>query len=375
MKKSLLLLLFLLGILIICVFYIKPTIAKRFKYEWNVFFVEELSVKIKSYESFLSERQKLNEIPFSALPYTGDKAKYKCELRFNSKKSKAKVKIPGMYNDHWKHDKFSMKISKAKSFGNKKFGVLNPVTRDYLGSWLVSKLEQYSNINSLERKYIKVTVNKKNKGIYLYEEGFSDSFFSSRNLETGVIFKTFLSDSSNLLRLSLKNNYKNKSYMELKISEFLKGEKSVNDLFNIYTLAKYYAITDLVQGSHQLLDFNTHWVFYNETNKITPIGREWNSFNSIGKEKELCIDYIDENQHNTLHSIIFRDSLFLNVYKKELQNILEFDLDCFFETINDDLEYNKSLLWFDLGENGFDYSYLYENQKYISKRLKEDVLK
>lgn len=372
--KKIFLLLLLFAILLVSVFYIKPTIAKRFKYEWDFFFAEELSIKIKSYKSFLLERNQLNEISFSELPYTGVKAKYNSELRFNSKKSKSKVKIPGMYNDHWKHEKFSMKFSKAKSFRIGKFGVLNPVTRDYLGSWLASKIEQKFKLNSLKRKYIKVDVNKKSKGVYLYEEGFSDSFFSSRDLDTGVVFKVFLTDTLNQFRLSLKNNFKKKNHMEVIISKLLSGEKSVNELFDVSSLAKYYAITDLVQGFHQLLDFNTHWIFYSENNKIVPIGREWNSLHSLGKEKELCIGHLKNGgQNNSIHSILLKDSLFQLAYKSELRRISEFDLDGFLDGIKYELEYSKSLLWLDIGENGFDYSYLYDNRAYISKRLKEGI--
>ena len=89
--------------LIIVVLLLKPSIIKKFKYEWNNIFVEELSVKIKSYDDFLSELKELNEIPFEELPYKGNKIKSKTELELNGKKIKAKLKIPGIYNDHWKH--------------------------------------------------------------------------------------------------------------------------------------------------------------------------------------------------------------------------------------------------------------------------------
>lgn len=323
----------------------------------------------ENFFSLQEQLDKLQKIKRQDMPYLEKKKKFKGHLLFNEQKIKVKSKIVGMYNDHWKKDKPSLKFyfsSDTNLYNLNGFSLLNPSTRDYLGDWLAAKFEKEFNLLSLERDFVLLSFNNKKNKVYLLEESFKGFAFRNRNLgctfsykivNNSVFIKMYNDDFDNQLKVHIENS----------LSKFILFPEKNNSIIDYNKMATYYVITDIVQGFHQFVEFNTHFFYNYKTKKIEPIGREWNSSQRNGLSKILSIDYVSNGKNNVslFHRRIFEDLNFRNLYKKELKRLSKTDLTKFFENNATLIDLFSKCLWKDRGLISYDFEYIFKNFNYL----------
>ena len=221
----------------------------------HLFPFKETSAKIKDKENFLTTDIRLK----------GDR-----KIHFeNSKKSSYRFKIEdgNAYN------------------GMNKFSLQKPRVRNYLHEWIFHELLGEGGLAKINYDFYKFYLNDDYKGYYVLEESFGNRFLKRNNLPNGPIFSTFeefnrssgnskkmfevydkkfwTSDTKNLslTRNSLK-----------KIENYLKGEESLKNVFNLKKWAWFFAVTDLTYTYHGTLLKSVKFYYNQDTLRFEPIG-------------------------------------------------------------------------------------------------------
>jgi hypothetical protein len=304
------------------------------------------------------------------------------KIYYNNEKFKGKASLKGDWPDHFADSKISFRINikgDEKMMGLDEFALQQPLTRSFILEWICHKLEEKENLIHLRTKYVQVTVNDKNKGIYQLEEYFDDTIFENNHLPEGVIFKIKGTEhdlkifSEKQIYSSLKRKNHLSSLYE-KYDAFIEDKLPIDEVFDIEKIAKWYAITDLVKGYHQLYNNNLHFYFNPDKQKIEPIGREWNDY--FKENKEISIEMVNDScmPNNPLnswfHKKIFTNEVFIQEYYKALLKLSSHHyLDEFFEEISAEMQQNLNILYKDYPLYTFKKYDLYRNQEAILKKL------
>ena len=335
------------------------------------FNIEFSSKNLASLEGQISE---LLKIPRN-IPYSGKKISVKGKINHNTQTIPISAKIHGMYADHWK-EKYSLKILTKKNktlLEMNGFILLRPVTRFFLSDWIAAEFEKKTEQLSLKRLFVSSSINSSTKKTYLVEESFKGL---SKRLEDSILVFSYkvINDSVLIKPYNLNFNEKLKRKIEIELSAFISNSIE-NEILNLNDFGTYYAINDLCQGFHQLVEFNTHLYYNYKTKKISPIGREWNSLNYVGKfDKTLTINYLKKDSchfpPSKLHYSLFNIQKFENIYFKKLELLSEIKLNKFFNERKDKIELYNKILWKDMGKLNYNFNYIYDNMEFISQSLK-----
>ena len=303
---------------------------------------------------------------------------FPAKLTHNNIEYKIGIRLAGRALDHVNNDKWSLRIkmkNKKTLLGMRKFNLLHPKVRNGLYEWFCHQISNFEGLISLKTDFVSVSINGKDKGVYFLEESF-DKYLVERNKHReGIIFKPLvpelhiyqkekmLSDSSLKEQLSL---------LDKLFDSFINGQLPAHKIFDVKKTAKYFAITDLVNGFHQVAPENMHLYFNPITGKIEPIGREW------GVRPYIDITTISGELENAqfigtrgiINSKIFSDEVFFKVYIRELNRISKKEyLDNFLKYIEKNINQNMNLIYRNYPYYYFDREYLYNNQKFIRSKL------
>jgi len=336
----------------------------------------KLEYELEELAAFDGQIEELLKIPRD-VPYTGEKHNVPTKLSYENKGYEVLSRPVGMYNDHWK-EKPSIKILVQKDEtinGLSEFSLLRPVTRSFLGDWFAGEVENRQQLLHLEREFVAVKKNKGERKVFLLEETFKG--ISNRLKNQGVVFKYSIKNENCAISAYTENtSTKTKLLIESKINLFLKDSSTYDEVFDSEKMGMYYAITDLVQGFHQLVEFNTHFFYNTKTSKIEPIGREWNSQNYIKNEIIMMIEYVQLEDKNSLfhasliHEKLFSNSSFVDVYLNQCSILSNLDLEKMLEESEGKINLYSRVLWKDMGTPLYDFSYVHESMSYMKRHLK-----
>ena len=216
-----------------------------------------------------------------------------------------KIRLKGDLADHFSDgEKLSYRVivkGGKTILGMDKFSIHHPRTRDYLEEWLFHKVLRDEDIISLRYDFVKVILNGKDIGIFAIEEHFSDIMLENNHRRPGPIlkfsekyywdeYKKYGIISSNLssgyggfhssnIDMFNKKDIESDSvllsqyiYASSLLTDFRKGLKKVDEVFDAERLSSYFAITD-VFGAHHGNRWNNVRLFFNPiTNIFEPIG-------------------------------------------------------------------------------------------------------
>ena len=113
-------------------------------------------------------------------------------LDYNGKKLKVKLRLKGHMTDHLQDNKWSFRIKvkdKDSFMGMKLFSIQHPGTRGYIYEWIYHELMKREGIIALRYKFINVTVNGRDWGIYAVEENFADELIENNERKKGPIIR------------------------------------------------------------------------------------------------------------------------------------------------------------------------------------------
>ncbi|MFK8029880.1 MAG: CotH kinase family protein [Gammaproteobacteria bacterium] len=311
-------------------------------------------------------------------------------LRGSNNKSKANLSFAGVNFDHiGSAQKWSLRADIKGDdliYGMKKFSLLVPQTRARppLSEWLNHRLEKHIGLISLNYEFINVILNGKNLGVYAMEEHFDKRLLERNGRREGIILKL---DEQNLDFFKGKSIAKDPKLneqartLETLWDGFWAGDIPASALFDIDTLAKYYALTDLVNGRHTHYLSNEFFYLNPITRLLEPIAREYSSPYLPKNNFRLFVEDLNPNPGKAIpaanpyafHSAIFQDADFISRYFGYLQEFSSTEfLDNFVSEHKDEIDAARKTLhaefpYFDLSPQ-----YLYDQIDYINNYINGD---
>ena len=110
----------------------------------------------------------------------------------DNKKEKIKIRLKGARSIHWKEENTSSYRVKVKSdgkiYGADIFSLQKPRSRNYLHEWIFHHLCKEMGLVSLNYKFVNLIKNGEDKGLYVFEESFSNELIERNKRRDGPIF-------------------------------------------------------------------------------------------------------------------------------------------------------------------------------------------
>lgn len=266
------------------------------------------------------------------------------------------LRLKGDWTDHLSGEYWSyrIKMPKDKSWNRiQTFSLQNPNTRSYLDEWIFHKLLEEVDVLTPRYGFIKLTQNNQDTVLYAYEEHFEKQIAEYKNRREGVIVK-FTEDylwsqrirnkdliqpnvfedanyNSEVVPFGSKKTFTNPILTE----QFLQAQKLMYDfkqkkntaaeIFDIKLLAKYFAITAILDANHSNIWHNMRFYYNPITRKLEPIGFDGytdsgplNTFSKVFFGEYLSSD--TDNDFKSFYQFIFKDPEFNKYYVPYLQN-------------------------------------------------------
>ncbi|MBO73045.1 MAG: hypothetical protein CMD35_05435 [Flavobacteriales bacterium] len=387
-KKIILILLILslgfVGIYFVDLFGVQEKINNQFKKVSFYNAVKEIPrIKIKmkkeEYNQLIHQRDTLLErgnIPW-AIDGTEEKLKVKAKFKSGKAKSKGNIRIAGHFWDHWKRDPFSMKVrTKSPINGSSRFNLLNSRTRGHMTDWFAHKLELDAGLNALNSEYVWVDFNGEDK-VYLFEGLYDHVFLKQKGFSNAVFVMEYTYDTTRQIKLKFPEKEPSTALVKRCSSLYdslCSGSLSPMDFIDYKKMAKFYALGDLYQSTHQYYHFNLRYIFNGETNKIEPVGREY-WIEDKGENRALFLtSHLNDStrEYGYIPEVLFKDTTFKKYYYKELEAVSQKSfLDKAIKKYQSDIERGKILLWrrYPWLKDPIDFKTLYTNQVWLRENL------
>ncbi len=309
-----------------------------------------------------------------------------------------KIRLKGVFGDHWKDEvkwSFRLKVRRGMTLlGMKNFSLVNPESRNMIYEWICLQLLRRQGIPSVRYRFVEVSLNGKNLGVYGLEEHLGKRLIESNRFREGPIVY-FSKDL--LVSEWIRGGYHGKKEvggpaaftsspivgtqwdnivpgtpMEVLyrkavtlLEAFRRKELPVSQVFDLPKLAKYMALKVLFGASE--LDPNDARFYFNPlTSRLEPIGIENHFSPRVGYW------WLNEVRDRKAYfvNLFFRDPEFLEAYFHALEEVSQpAFLDSFFQAIQPQLEENLAILYREYPEFRFDKSVFYKNQAYIRRCL------
>lgn len=252
--------------------------------------IEQISIKIK--KKNLSKIDSLRNIVVETMDASNVKIKFKAKV--NGVKSK--IRLKGDQYDHYDTERFSLRVTQKVKGKKTVYSIQHPKTRNYYNEWVFHQLLKKEGIAYLDYTFVKVKINKKERGTYAKEEHLSNStLLAEKGFENGPIFRfddagfwaapaekrIHDHDVTALKKAPIKNYNNIDSSLTKRGDQLLKGFQNgtlpADSVFNMEQLGKLYALCDLTGARHALRWLNVVY-YYNKTDdKLHPIGFDSNS--------------------------------------------------------------------------------------------------
>lgn len=364
---------------------------------------ENLSIEIKDKDFKKLEKNRRKALERGVIINDLDGDYVPATVTYKGKKYDVKLRLKGHMTDHLQENKWSFRIKvkdKETLMGMKRFSVQHPGTRGYIYEWIYHQMMKQEDVIALRYRFMNVSVNGKDWGIYAIEENFEKELIENNNRKPGPVIRfnpdLYWVDRYNELERSqpvaefasyysaaveayredkvLEDSLQRKYYLNaIALMEGFRSRKlSVEQVFDIPRLAKFHAVIDLVGGQHSI-DWSDIKYYYNPvTAKLEPVAYE--SF-TVFPFQEIAGNYryfqLDSTQQfPDLHTALFSSEAFFREYIKQLERIsLTAYLDDFFSASNDALQKNLAIIYKEFPYKKFDKQSYYRNQDMIRQLL------
>lgn len=374
----------------------KPFVAENFHIQIDKKGIDKLSaIKKRSFSRGILENT--------------DDSWIKSKVTTNNGIKPAKVRLKGDWLDHIFKGKssFRVQLKSVDSWnGMQTFSVQSPATRGFLREWVYHQMLEYTGVLSPRYDFMHFHYNDEPPLVYAYEEHFTKNLVENQLRREGPIIK-FTEDrfwegvgrsSQNNLGLPSYRN-KEKAYWGAEIKPFKEGKTQKNptlaqsfkiaqnmamqyqyglvqpsDIFDIDLLAKYMAVTDILQADHSLTWHNQRFYYNPITTLFEPIG-----FDGYGEASPddinapLFVEKVFNEQHGNTEPIyrIFHDKTFIAAFVKYLNAYTQPDFIAqFLAEIEESLITREAFL-----QNDYpDYRYNRDNVLKRATKIQEKIL-
>ncbi|MEM9548064.1 MAG: hypothetical protein AAGA77_18935 [Bacteroidota bacterium] len=260
------------------------------------------------------------------------------------------VRLKGDWTDHLKGEYWSYRIKMPTDKSWKRmqtFSLQDPETRSYLDEWIYHKALEKEDIITPRYGFMKFSQNNQDPVLYAYEEHFNKQIAEYKNRREGVIVK-FTEDYLWNMRLRNKdihnkdihqNVIHNADILPFKVNKTIKNPKLLeqferaqnlmdayrnrtapaHEVFDMELLAKYYAITDVLDANHSAIWHNLRFYYNPITLKLEPIG--FDGYTQDGHFRLYAklffgefMSSADQDEWNIFYKYIFRNEEFIRFY-------------------------------------------------------------
>jgi len=331
-------------------------------------------------------------------------------ITHNGKKYDIKLRLKGDNLDHLDTKKWSFRINFKKDeslFGMKVFSIQHPKTRIYINEVVYQLMIKREGVISLRYDFVDVFINGKYKGIYFLEEHFTNELITNNNLREGLIVKfnenlvweehvkrdKLLSNPfDDLFQTSIIETFdddkvladpiKRAQFEKAKnlLESFRREELKTSEIFDSEKLAKYFAITTLLNCEHGSEVQNMRFYYNPFTSLLEPIS--FDGYCNPTNSEAVILSYlpaclVEEKNPTNCHlnnknflETTFSDEIFLKKYIQELEKISQEDyLDNLFEEIDLEIENYIKKLHKNYPYAHFSKKPIYQNQEQINQML------
>ncbi len=317
---------------------------------------------------------------------------------------KGKLRLKGDWTDHLMGDKWSYRIQLDKEQAWRRmttFSVQNPKTRYFLSEWIFHRWLDKEDILTPRYGFIRLKVNGVSKGLYAYEEHFEKQIVEYNSRREGPILKfdeeglweaqgisidNEVDDfetkipaykSSNSIPFGMKAALKDSAVLRqveiaLKLVEQYKtAQKSVWETFDAAKVARYFAVTDMMNAQHGLIWHNQRWYYNPVISKLEPIG--FDGFTDVGPllwiDKPFIgfsrnIRYMSAGYREMMFERFFHDPKFLELY---IGTLFKFTdpayINAFYNEIEPQIAYYEGVLQEEWPDYQFDRKAFFDRAK------------
>ena len=319
----------------------------------------------------------------------------------------AKLRLKGDWLDHLNGEKWSYRIKLKKSYswnGMRTFSIQTPAARGFLYEWVAHKFYSDQDILTSRYGFIPVNFNGKSKGLYAWEEHFEKYLLESSKRREGPILKfteealweTTLINSKLEIKQELpyydaaiiKPFKQNKTVTDIALrAQFLNAQKLMQqykdrtkkpqEIFDLNSLAKYYAMLDLTHANHSRAWHNQRLYYNPVICKLEPIA--FDGFGELHKfyfgingnyaYRILNTRKLNENEFDLI-TFVFRDSLFVEKYINHLKKYSSEEyLTSVFSRVNNEIDFYDSIMQLEFPYYSYERNWLFKSAKDIRNYL------
>jgi len=226
-----------------------------------------------------------------------------------------KLRLKGDLSDHWAFRKWSLRVDlKGDDImgGMSRFSLQNPVTRGYTCEWLFLSSLRREDLAAVRYRFVNLTLNGKEMGVYAMEEHFSKVMTESLERREGVVvafdeyllwkkFPVNLQDNVNWSSIYRTSSLEVRNSGRVERSPTLRkqrttafnllrglqeGTLSGDEVFAVERVGKFLALCRLWNAERGLLFADVNFYFDPVTSLLEPIGFDGNP--SMALEAPYC---------------------------------------------------------------------------------------
>ena len=275
-------------------------------------------------------------------------------IRYKDEILDVKLRFKGEWIDHLTTDKWSfrVKIKDGNLFGVRHFSLQHPRARRYIYEWLYLNALAREDIVSLRYKFVNVTVNGRDLGVYAMEEAPAKQLAEHNERREGIIlrfnadynYEPFADTPGRPRSYALAGGVTSETSANISAFDIDKfspalleqfrvahnlleglraGELRTSEVFDTEKLATYFAISELTGALGSAPDWSDINFLYNPvSSRLEPIGKEGvSAFMPI--ESVLGADFTNaaERASSSVHARIFSDPDFFSAYVTALARV------------------------------------------------------
>ena len=239
----------------------------------NFYDIERLDLNINFEDILILENFRNQSIKNKSLGNSENIPTVNGDFIYKSKNSKSKIRLKGERMLHYldkKHSSYKVELERDRFIsGVNRFSLQKPRVRNYIHEWLLHELSGEKGLIKLKYKFLKFYINGSSQGLYVLEESFGKELIERNNRRYGPIFA--LDDNMINFETNFKvneddpffevynqkfwNRTENKKILDAsskKIRDFLNGNLSLEETFDLDLFAKFFAIIDLTYNYHAI---------------------------------------------------------------------------------------------------------------------------
>jgi len=277
-------------------------------------------------------------------------------IRYKDQTLDVKIRFKGEWTDHLKTDKWSFRVivKDGNLFGMREFSLQHPETRRFIYEWLYLNALAREDIASLRYRFVNVTVNGRDLGVFALEEAPAKQLVEHNQRREGIVLR-FNADynyepfanrpgrpeayalaggltsetSSNLSAFDVDEFPENPELLQQflvarNLLEAVRRDKrATSEVFDIERLATYFAISELTGALGTAPDWSDINFLYNPvSSRIEPVGKEGlSAFLPIDSLIGAEFTNVRRAGSTSLHTKIFSDPAFFRAYVEALERV------------------------------------------------------